>query len=169
MKKFLICIILSMISLACFSGTSYIVDTSQGQKSVVVPDGMTCEDVMLTLAKNYYEISYEYDSVLEELGNLKSEVLSYIEENKSLRESRAQLEKDYQDLTKKQDKLLSKQNFLVYIKPSAIFKGYETSGLGASLGFILGTSSMIEVGCTFEYGSSTEAFMKWSMGFGFLF
>ena len=169
MKKFLICIILSMISLACFSGTSYIVDTSQGQKSVVVPDGMTCEDVMLTLAKNYYEISYEYDSVLEELGNLKSEVLSYIEENKSLRESRAKLEKDYQDLTKKQDKLLSKQNFLVYIKPSAIFKGYETSGLGASLGFILGTSSMIEVGCTFEYGSSTEAFMKWSMGFGFLF
>ena len=107
MKKFLICIILSMISLACFSGTSYVVDTSQGQKSVVVPDGMTCEDVMLTLAKNYYEISYEYDSALEELGNLKSEVLSYIEENKSLRESRAQLEKDYQDLTKKQDKLLS--------------------------------------------------------------
>ena len=169
MKKFLICIILSMISLACFSGTSYVVDTSQGQKSVVVPDGMTCEDVMLTLAKNYYEISYEYDSALEELDNLKSEVLSYIEENKSLRESRAQLEKDYQDLTKKQDKLLSKQNLLVYIKSSAIFNGYETSGLGASFGFILGTSSMIEVGCTFEYGSSTEAFMKWSMGFGFLF
>ena len=169
MKKFLICIILSMISLACFSGTSYVVDTSQGQKSVVVPDGMTCEDVMLTLAKNYYEISYEYDSALEELDNLKSEVLSYIEENKSLRESRVQLEKDYQDLTKKQDKLLSKQNLLVYIKSSAIFNGYETSGLGASFGFILGTSSMIEVGCTFEYGSSTEAFMKWSMGFGFLF
>ena len=169
MKKFLICIILSMISLACFSGTSYVVDTSQGQKSVVVPDGMTCEDVMLTLAKNYYEISYEYDSALEELDNLKSEVLSYIEENKSLRESRVQLEKDYQDLTKKQDKLLSKQNLLVYIKSSAIFNGCETSGLGASLGFILGTSSMIEVGCTFEYGSSTEAFMKWSMGFGFLF
>ena len=169
MKKFLICIILLMIPLMCFSGTSYVVDTSQGEKSVVVPDGMTCEDVMLTLAKNYYEISYEYDSVLEELGNLKSEVLSYIEENKSLRESRAQLEKDYQDLTKKQDKLLSKQNFLVYIKPSAIFSGYETSGLGASLGFILGTSSMIEVGCAFEYGSSTEASMKWSMGFGFLF
>ena len=169
MKKFLICIILSMIPLMCFSGTSYVINTSQGEKSVVVPDGMTCEDVMLTLAKNYYEISYEYDSALEELDNLKSEVLSYIEENKSLRESRAQLEKDYQDLTKKQDKLLSKQNLLVYIKSSAIFNGYETSGLGASLGFILGTSSMIEVGCAFEYGSSTEAFMKWSMGFGFLF
>ena len=169
MKKFLICIILLMIPLMCFSGTSYVVDTSQGEKSVVVPDGMTCEDVMLTLAKNYYEISYEYDSALEELDNLKSEVLSYIEENKSLRESRAQLEKDYQDLAEKQDKLLSKQNFLVYIKPSAIFNGYETSGLGVSLGFILGTSSMIEVGCAFEYGSSTEALMKWSMGFGFLF
>ena len=107
MKKFLICIILLMIPLMCFSGTSYVINTSQGEKSVVVPDGMTCEDVMLTLAKNYYEISYEYDSALEELGNLKSEVLSYIEENKSLRESRALLEKDYQDLTKKQDKLLS--------------------------------------------------------------
>ena len=70
MKKFLICIILSTVSLMCFSGTSYVVNTSQGEKSVVVPDGMTCEDVMLTLAKNYYEISYEYDSALEELGNL---------------------------------------------------------------------------------------------------
>ena len=153
----------------CFSDTVYKVNTSQGEKTVVVPTGMTCEDVMLTLAKNYYEISYEYDSTLEDLSDLKSEVEAYVEENKTLRESRAQLEKDYQDLTKKQDKLLSKQNFLVYIKSSAIFNGYETSGLGASLGFILGTSSMIEVGCAFEYGSSTEASMKWSMGFGFLF
>ena len=169
MKKILACIILLMIPFMCFSDTVYKVNTSHGEKTVVVPTGMTCEDVMLTLAKNYYEISYEYDSTLEDLSDLKSEVEAYVEENKTLRESRAQLEKDYQDLTRKQDKLLSKQNFLVYIKPSAIFNGYETSGLGASLGFILGTSSMIEVGCAFEYGSSTEASMKWSMGFGFLF
>ena len=169
MKKFLICIILSMIPLMCFSGTSYVINTSQGEKSVVVPDGMTCEDVMLTLAKNYYEISYEYDSALEELDNLKSEVLSYIEENKSLRESRAQLEKDYQDLVKKQDKLLRKQNFLMYIKPSAVFGGYRTTGLSASLGFILNTSSMVEAGLTFECGPSSETFLRWSMGFGFIF
>ena len=169
MKKFLICIILLMIPLMCFSGTSYVVDTSQGEKSVVVPDGMTCEDVMLTLAKNYYEISYEYDSALEELDNLKSEVLSYIEENKSLRESRAQLEKDYQDLAKKQDKLLSKQNFLVYIKPSVIFNEYNPSGLSASAGFILGASSMLEAGLSFEFEPATKNPLEWSVGFGFLF
>lgn len=169
MKKVLAYIILLMIPFLCFSDTVYKVNTSQGEKTVVVPEGMTCEDVMLTLAKNYYEISYKYDSTLEDLSNLKSEVKAYVEENKALRESRAQLEKDYQDLTKKQDKLLSKQNFLVYVKPSAIFNGYETAGLGASLGFILGASSMIEAGFTFEYGPSTEALLRWSMGFGFLF
>ena len=84
MKKFLVCIILLMIPFMCFSKTVYKVDTAFGEKTVVVPDGATCEDVMLVLAKNYYEISYEYDSVLEELGNLKSEVSYYIEENKSV-------------------------------------------------------------------------------------
>lgn len=169
MKKILACIILLMIPLMCFSGTVYKVNTSYGEKTVVVPEGMTCEDVMLTLAKNYYEISYEYDSILEDLNSLKSEVETYVEENKALRESRAQLEEDYQDLTKKQDKLLHKQNFLIYMKPSVIFDGYRTSGLNASLGFILNTSSMIEAGFTFEYGPSTEAFLRWSMGFGFIF
>ena len=95
MKKILACIILLMIPFMCFSDTVYKVNTSHGEKTVVVPEGMTCEDVMLTLAKNYYEISYEYDSTLEDLDNLKSEVEAYVEENKTLREPRAQLEKDY--------------------------------------------------------------------------
>ena len=94
MKKILACIILLMIPFMCFSDTVYKVSTSHGEKTVVVPEGMTCEDVMLTLAKNYYEISYEYDSTLEDLSSLKSEVEAYVEENKTLRESRAQLEKD---------------------------------------------------------------------------
>ena len=169
MKKILACIILLMIPFMCFSDTVYKVNTSHGEKTVVVPDGMTCEDVMLTLAKNYYEISYEYDSTLEDLSDLKSEVEAYVEENKTLRESRAQLEKDYQDLVKKQDKLLRKQNFLMYIKPSAVFDGYRTAGLSASLGFILNTSSMVEAGLTFECGPSSETFLRWSMGFGFIF
>ena len=169
MKKFLICIILLMIPFMCFSGTSYVVDTSQGEKSVVVPDGMTCEDVMLTLAKNYYEISYEYDSALEELDNLKSEVLSYIEENKSLRESQGHLEEIYQSLSKKQDKLLKKQNFLAYIKPSMIFNGHGSPGLGVSAGFILGTSFVVDAGLSFELDPSIKNSLKWSVGFGFLF
>ena len=72
MKKILACIILLMIPFLCFSDTVYKVNTSHGEKTVVVPEGMTCEDVMLTLAKNYYEISYEYDSTLEDLDSLKS-------------------------------------------------------------------------------------------------
>ena len=169
MKKILIYIILLMIPLMCFSSTSYVIDTSQGEKSVVVPDGMTCEDVMLMLAKNYYEISYEYDSALEELDNLKSEVLSYIEENKSLRESQGHLEEIYKSLSKKQDKLLKKQNFLAYIKPSMIFNGQGSPGLGVSAGFILGTSFMVDVGLSFELDPSIKSSLKWSTGFGFLF
>ena len=169
MKKFLVCIILLMIPFMCFSKTVYKVDTALGEKTVVVPDGATCEDVMLVLAKNYYEISYEYDSVLEELGNLKSEVSSYIEENKSLRESQAQLKETYQSLTEKQSKLLKKQNFLTYIKPSVTFDEYNPSGLNTSIGFIMGTSSMLEAGLSFEFGPSVKNPWKWSLGFGFLF
>lgn len=173
MKRLLILLImLPAITLGCFPDSVYKVDTSYGEKTVVVPEGLTCEDVMLILAKNYYELSYEHDNSLKELETLSNEVKNYIDENRKLRDSQAQITNDYKELVSKFDSLQRSQNFLLYVKPGVIFTGFIPSGADLSAGTIMGTSFMIEAGISVPFNilsPSSPGNLTWRLGLGFVF
>lgn len=88
-----------------YADQTYQVETSIGTKTVVVPDGMSELDVLLYLAKFYYELDNEYQSLLISSKELAKNVETYIAENKSLREKCDELVAKYQILTKDYEEL----------------------------------------------------------------
>lgn len=120
MKKILTVIILLLFSTVLFATTTYKIETSKGTQEVIIPDGYTEKDVLLEVAKAYYELSYDFDEITEKVETLTKDVETYIQENQKLRSEYDQLDSDYKTLVEK----LTKTS-----KPT-IFKGLVGAGVG---------------------------------------
>ena len=106
MKKTVLIIFLIFVSIfTCFSQEIYNIPTSHGEQQVVIPDGYTALDVLLTLAKSYYELSWDYDELTETVEELTADLEAYILENQELRTKYQDLISDYQLLTSKLEQL----------------------------------------------------------------
>lgn len=106
MKKLALILFLVFIGIfSCFSQEIYTVQTSHGEQQVVIPDGYTAVDVLLTLAKSYYELSWDYDELSEKVEKLTADTEVYIQENQELRTKYQDLIDDYKLLTTKLEQL----------------------------------------------------------------
>ena len=160
MKKIILilCILLSVAPLC--AETTYIVDTEYGEKTVVIPDGYTEKDVLLVIAKNYYELNEEDKILKEKVDSLTTQVSSYMEENKHLRQSNSTLQEKYDSLVKKQESLNSMGFIRGFTVGYLSFVRQVTSG-GVDVGVILGDSFIIKG--SFSYPT------LFSVGIGFVF
>ena len=75
MKK-LLCIMMMFLALggALYSEQVFEVDTKSGIKTVVVPDGYSTEEVLCQIAKAYYELDEDYDTLTIQYEDLAEEV-----------------------------------------------------------------------------------------------
>lgn len=103
-----------LIGMVCTLGalqasTIYEVETNRGAQQVVIPDNMTETDVLLYLAKSYYNLYYDYEDLKEQTSVLTDQVSSYISFNQELRSQYESLLTSYEELTSLYKKALKSQ------------------------------------------------------------
>ena len=116
MKK-LLCIMMIFLSLGgtLYSYQSFNVDTKYGVKTVVVPNGYSTEEVLCQIAKAYYELDEDYNTLTIQYEDLSEEIKEYIKDNEELRFSYDTLQKQYQSLVSLQNKDSTLDNFRLYL------------------------------------------------------
>lgn len=160
MKKIILILCILLLVAPLCAETTYTIDTEYGEKTVVIPDGYTEKDVLLVLAKNYYELNEEDKILKEKVDSLTTQVSSYMEENKHLRQSNTTLQEKYDSLVKKQETLNSMGFVRGFTVGYLSFVRQVTSG-GVDVGVILGDSFIIKG--SFSYPT------LFSVGIGFVF
>lgn len=140
-----------------FAGKAYKVSTNRGEREVVIPDGSTALDVLLTLAKNYYNLSYDHEDLLIKTEQLTKDIDEYLAENKNLRTNYNELIIDYAEIVEKYKKMTG----------VTLLKGVAGAGvsMNASNGFkfdgvslYLGASlfEKIQMLASFSYSNTTK-------------
>lgn len=114
MKKLIIAFVLLLaVCMPIFSSTIYEVETKSGTQQVIIPDGYTEKDVLLILAKAYYDLNTDYDKLAENVKDLSTQVETYIAKNQELRQEYDKLIDLNQQLTEK----LETKAKLVLLRP----------------------------------------------------
>lgn len=149
MKK-LLCIMMIFLSLsgALYSEQIFEVDTKYGVKTVVVPDGYSTEEVLCQIAKAYYELDEDYDTLTIQYKDLSEEIKEYIKDNEELRFSYDTLQKQYQALVSLQNKDSLLDNFRLYLSMDSSLTNKFPS-MGVSGGMVLFDKLMLGGGLRF--------------------
>ena len=167
MKKIFIITLIALVSLfSLFADKTYEIETKYGLKTVVVPDGYTAEDVLLIIAKNYYELDHEYKDLQETVKELTESANQYIEANHKLREDYEALKSDYEILTEKLTKL-SKTTTLYCFSFANILFDFQSVISGASIdfGLVIKETFMIKTGISYNLSNK----LGLSLGLGYMF
>ena len=167
MKKIIIIILIALVSLCgLFADKAYEIETKYGIKTVIVPDGYTEEDVLLIIAKNYYELDYEYKELQKTVINLTESDNQYIEANKKLISDYEKLKSDYEILTDKLS-VLSKTTTLYCFSFANILFDFESviSGACIEFGLVIKETFMIKTGISYTMATK----LGLSLGVGYMF
>lgn len=143
-----------------FADTVYTIDTDYGEKTVVVPDGYTETDVLLAIAKSYYELNEEDKILKDKIDTLTTQVSTYVDENKFLRERNSLLQENYNQLVQKQ-KTQNSMGFVRGFATGHLSFVREVTGGGLDVGVIFGDSLIIKVGVEYP--------LEFNVGVGFVF
>ena len=167
MKK-LLCIMMMFLALggALYSEQVFEVDTKYGVKTVVVPDGYSTEEVLCQIAKAYYELDEDYDTLTIQYEDLAEEVKEYIKDNEELRFSYDTLQKQYQSLVSLQNKDSLMDNFRLYLSMnSSLNRGFPSMGVNG--GTVLFDKLMLGGGLRFTPTESSPLQIVAEIGFLF--
>ena len=167
MKK-LLCIMMMFLALggALYSEQIFEVDTKYGVKTVVVPDGYSTEEVLCQIAKAYYELDEDYDTLTIQYEDLAEEVKEYIKDNEELRFSYDTLQKQYQSLVSLQNKDSLMDNFRLYLSMnSSLNRGFPSMGVNG--GTVLFDKLMLGGGLRFTPTESSPLQIVAEIGFLF--
>ena len=145
-----------MTLLLCLAGclwadTIYEIDTKYGKEQVVIPDGYTAEEVLLIVAKNYYELNHEHEELIIKAEELDKSVNSYIEANRELRDKYLKILADYDNLVKEVESYGKWSNFKGFVSGSVTYDFKETYGFGISAGMFLFNKTLLTVGVNFPF------------------
>ncbi len=166
MKRVILAVLVLMVATWAFAATTYEIETKYGTRTVVIPDGYSAEDVLLIVAKNYYELNEDYTSLQQSAKELAETADSYIAANTELRTSYDTLVSDYEILT---DKLntLSKLKPVTYFVFGNVLLNFDNviDGAELDLGLSFFESVSIKMGISFRNPSKIGL----SLGLGYLF
>lgn len=167
MKKIFLIVLIMLVSLcSLFADKAYEIETKYGVKTLIIPDGYTEEEVLLIIAKNYYELDYEYKELQEAVLNLTESANQYIETNKELRSDYEKLKSDYEILVEKLSKL-SKTTTLYCFSFANILFDFQSVISGASIdfGLVIKETFMIKTGISYTMATKIGL----SLGLGYMF
>ena len=134
-----------------WAATTYDIDTKYGKEQVVIPDGYTAEEVLLIVAKNYYELNHEHEELLVKAEELDKSVSSYIEANRELRDKYLKILADYDNLVKEVEAYGKWSNFKGFVSGSVTYDFKDTYGFGISAGMFLFNKTLLTVGVNFPF------------------
>ena len=98
MKRILITLICLLMTCSLFA-EEWVISTSQGDKTLVGPEGMTLEEAYCQMAQLYWEERYDREGLQSTVADLTEKAESYISSNESLIETQTQLIQSYEDLS----------------------------------------------------------------------
>lgn len=151
MKKLVIGLLLLCMATFCFADTTYEIDTKYGKEQVVIPDGYTAEEVLLIVAKNYYELNYEHTELEKSVEGLNATINDYIEQNRSLREKYNSILVKYDNLVKEIESYGRWSNFKGFVSGSVTYNFKDTYGFGISAGMFLFNKTLLTIGVNFPF------------------
>lgn len=149
-----------LIIMPVYSVTTYTIETAYGDKTVVVPDGYTDKDVLLIVAKSYYELNEEQKQLTSEYETLKTQLSEYININTSLREINSELQNNYDTVVRKLETLNSMGMVKGLVGGHLSFFDKVSSG-GLDIGIIFSDTYIINASVNYP--------LTFSIGFGILF
>lgn len=170
MKRLLIVFCITLVMLFSIFPTTYTIDTKYGEREVVVPDGYTDKDVLLAIAKKYYEQTEDFDALQTKAEELTQQVDQYVSENQNLRN-------EYNDLFSLYERLVSKYQTLNSLDWLKGYAGGEISysidnsisGFQLDIGALLFKNFLMKTGLGFSFGQSVSESLTLSIGFGYFF
>ena len=145
MKKLVVGLLLLCMAAFCFAETIYEIDTKYGTRQVVIPDGYTTEEVLLIVAKNYYELDYEHTELEESVEVLNTTIETYIEQNRDLREKYNELITEYDNLVSEIEGYGKLSNFSGFVGGSFTYNFKDTYGFGITAGVFLFNKTLISL------------------------
>lgn len=99
MKRILICFLLGVFITVRLFAQEWTIPTSQGDKTLIIPEGMTLEEAYCQMAQLYWEERYDREELQDTVEELTSKAEAYITSNESLIQSQTELIQNYQDLS----------------------------------------------------------------------
>lgn len=98
MRKSILLIALFVLFLfPCFS-QEWVISTSQGDKTLIVPEGMTLEEAYQTMAQLYWEERYDREELQATVEDLTASAQTYIDSIEALQSAEKALRDDYDSL-----------------------------------------------------------------------
>ena len=100
MKRISLLIALALLTVgALYAQDEWIISTSQGDKTLVVPEGMTLEEAYCQMAQLYWEERYDREELQSTVETLTIKAEDYMTANESLIQSQTELIQNYSDLS----------------------------------------------------------------------
>lgn len=153
LRKMIVATLLLLLvgSFSVWAETTYEIETKYGVEQLIIPDGYTVEDVLLIVAKNYYELDHEHDELLSKVDSLESSVKDYIEMNRKLREEYAKIIVDYDKLIKDLEGYARLSNFQGFVGAGGTYDFKKNFGLELELGMLLFNKFLLSVEVNFPF------------------
>lgn len=99
MKRILICILIGVLAVSGLAAQEWTISTSQGDKTLVVPEGLTLEEAYCQMAQLYWEERYDREELQTAVDELTKKTEDYLASNEGLIQSQTELVQNYKDLT----------------------------------------------------------------------
>jgi hypothetical protein len=106
MKRLIFIFTILLFSFPLIAQESFIIETSEGEKEVVIPEDMTPTDAFLEMAKLYWEERYDLEEALKQIDELIPKIEEYQREVARLEEERDKLEEENEKLVKRYEEAL---------------------------------------------------------------
>lgn len=98
-KKLFIFIFIFCFFLFPLYSWSTTIETSRGEQTLTLPEGMSFEEAYVYMSKMYLEERFDHEDLLEEVDKLTQSIDSYIEKNQALREKNTNIQEQYEELS----------------------------------------------------------------------
>lgn len=107
LRNFFLIISIFLLSLPLVAQETFTIDTSEGEKEVVIPEDMTPTEAFLEVSKLYWEERYDLEKALKEIDELLPVIEDYKEEVALLEKERDKLEEENDLLVEKYEEALA--------------------------------------------------------------
>lgn len=159
MKKAILLILIPLVfSLNLFASEEWTISTSQGDKTLVVPEGLTLEEAYCKMAQLYWEERYDREELQKTVSVLTTKTEEYLEVNESLKESYSKLNSDYKELTnlyaEKTKTPLARWVFSLGVASS--LEGTKNASFSLFGGVVVANSVLFEAGISYPLGISLK-------------
>ena len=158
MKKFILCVLVGALAIAGLFAQEWTISTSQGDKTLVIPEGLSLEEAYCQMAQLYWEERYDREDLQDSVQVLTEQVSSYIEANKELQKEKDSLILSYSELSSLYEEKTRTPWFRGLLSADFGWSFYDNQMTGAIYGGVLIKERVtLEAGIRYPWSVSLKA------------